>query len=351
MQNIHKIFVIEDNLADFVLLKEALELTDMEINDIKHAHNLNEFEHMIAVTEPDLVFLDLNLSTTRGLDTFLAVFEIIPEIPVIILSGQQDATLALDAIKAGAQDYLIKGEFDDKLLNKTIQYSVERKRSRQRLENERNLQKKMVLKANLEGQENERNQIGRELHDNINQMLASIKLLTGSYITNYKVNNQLLTQSLKITEDCIEEIRRLSSSLVSPKTNALGLKESTQGLCDILTSTQAIDISINIPGETVSRLSEQETLFLYRIIQEQLNNIMKHAKASNVWINMHEEDNKIVLAIKDNGQGFDITEKRHGIGLHNMQNRVEILNGEFIINTSPGNGCELKVILQETQNN
>jgi signal transduction histidine kinase len=95
----------------------------------------------------------------------------------------------------------------------------------------------------------------------------------------------------------------------------------------------------------VKKLDNDQQLTLYRITQEQVNNILKHAMAKTVCISLNEEDEEAVLIISDDGMGFDITGKKQGIGLSNMKSRAELLNGRFFISSEPGLGCMLKVTL------
>ena len=91
-------------------------------------------------------------------------------------------------------------------------------------------------------------------------------------------------------------------------------------------------------------LSDKMKLTIYRIVQEQVTNIIKHANAKEVIIEIYQDKGALVLTIKDDGVGFDVSSKRNGVGLQNISSRAELLDGEVIINSSPGNGCELQVI-------
>src|SRR5688572_12381384 len=124
-----KILVVEDNPADFILLKENIFLSKIAVTDIQLIDTLEGAIEQLAQFKPDLVFLDLYLPDSSGLDSFNTLKEYATGCAVIILSGLSDTNTALEAITLGAQDYLAKGEFDEKLLAKTITYSIERKRN------------------------------------------------------------------------------------------------------------------------------------------------------------------------------------------------------------------------------
>src|SRR5689334_17726633 len=124
-----KILVIEDNYADFLLLRETMILARFSSSNIFMAETLEAGIAELEKHKPDLIFLDLHLPDSAGLDTFIQLRQYVASSAVIILSGLSDTSIALEAITQGAQDYLVKGEFDFKLLDKAIRYSIERKRS------------------------------------------------------------------------------------------------------------------------------------------------------------------------------------------------------------------------------
>ncbi len=123
------ILVIEDNPADFFLFKELIYGTSLKIEKISNSTNLSKAIYDLNDEQFDLVFLDLTLPDSEGLDSFLAINEVAGNIPIIVLSGMVDEKLALEIVKKGAQDFLIKGNFDHSLLDKSIRYSIERKKN------------------------------------------------------------------------------------------------------------------------------------------------------------------------------------------------------------------------------
>jgi signal transduction histidine kinase len=112
-------------------------------------------------------------------------------------------------------------------------------------------------------------------------------------------------------------------------------------------SAQKIEVSFNHAGIDESKLDYGLKLTLYRMVQEQVNNILKYADATKVDITIKENDKKLILTIADNGRGFDPTTKRKGIGLNNIINRADVFNGKVDIQTSPGKGCVVKVVFDK----
>lgn len=146
---------------------------------------------------------------------------------------------------------------------------------------------------------------------------------------------------------CINEIRTLSKSLAPPSLNDYGLVEAITELIENIRLTKTFNIDLNIKLDSINKFNNLQQLYIYRIIQEQLNNIIKHANASNVLVELLENSESVDLIIRDDGKGFNPKEKSNGIGLTNIQNRAELLNGSLQIISAPNKGCLLKVMIVE----
>ena len=213
----------------------------------------------------------------------------------------------------------------------------------QSLSDERIKKQKELTNATILGQEKERTEIGRELHDNINQLLTAIKLYLNAAAAQPSIKDEMIRRSIESLSKCIEEIRKLSSSLVPPSIDADSFTEVIKELAEPIKLTTPLNINYNIDNANTNALTDLQQLNVYRIIQEHLNNILKHANAKNIAINMQNEDDQIVLSIKDDGQGFDVTVRRHGIGFNNIQSRAELLDGKMKVLSKLGKGCLLVV--------
>lgn len=129
MQMVQSILVIEDNEGDFFLIKEALEAGGIKTGEIINVSNFNHVRQRATTISPSLIFLDLVMPDSYGLPALAEINQLFPASPIIIISGLNDLQLALDALQRGAQDYLVKGEFDEAMLARSIQYSIERKKN------------------------------------------------------------------------------------------------------------------------------------------------------------------------------------------------------------------------------
>jgi len=201
---------------------------------------------------------------------------------------------------------------------------------------------KMIIRAVLQAEERERNIIGQELHDNVNQILASAKLYLSMAETDEELRETLIKNSLKYIEDAIQEIRSLSKSQVTPL-KIINLQELVEDLLNEFDQKASIRTNFNYNVSKNVVVDEDLKLNIYRVIQEQLNNVLKHSSAEKVSVSVEGINGWLKVKIEDDGKGFLLDKRRNGIGIANMTNRVESYNGQIKIDTSPGKGCVVDV--------
>ena len=198
----------------------------------------------------------------------------------------------------------------------------------------------MVIKV----QEKERTRIGHELHDNVNQILSTTKLFVDMLNPSGSEEKQIKAKSLEYLMVAIEEIRKLSKELVVPQLKGNGLIDSIAALIDDIHLSDVIKIRFTHDNE-IDMLSPGKKITLFRIVQEQLKNILKYSKARQAEIYLQCRDDVAQLTIKDNGIGFDSKQTQRGIGLSNIYERTRFYDGQVDITTSPGKGCILSVTI------
>jgi PAS domain S-box-containing protein len=204
---------------------------------------------------------------------------------------------------------------------------------------------KSIAQAVVNAQENERAEIGKELHDNVNQILSTAKLYLELAKTDTAQKEVLIKKSADSIFTAINEIRHISKALVPPSVKDLGLIESINDLVESLHMTTPLKVNFIHLGEFEKSLDDKHKLMLFRIIQEQVSNVLKHAEAGRLTIDLAVGNKHINLSIVDNGKGF-LLEKvkfKKGVGLTNIESRVHLFNGKVSINTAPGKGCKLVV--------
>ncbi len=218
---------------------------------------------------------------------------------------------------------------------------TEKKLLEQELLDQKVQEQKKITRAMIKAQEKERNRIGQELHDNVNQILVGTKMfLTHAGEKDAKVL-ALIKYPLELIDSTIREIRALSTTQVTPLRN-IHLQELIQSLLNDFIKNTSVETEF-IYAVPANLIDDDLKLNIYRIMQEQINNIIKHAHPKNVRIVMEADGNAINIAVTDNGKGFDTAKKRKGIGISNMINRVESFNGQVSIESSPGKGCRINI--------
>ncbi len=213
------------------------------------------------------------------------------------------------------------------------------KESLERLKKEKEA-KRLKLAAQIEGAEKERVRVSRELHDGLGQMLNVVKMNTRSLVEDNSVKEKLV----ELIDASIDESHKISENLMPSKLQIFDLKSSLEDLCyNYESSNFKIDFTTNIKeGEL-----EEIKINIYRIVQEALNNIQKHAKAKNVSVQFYIKKNVIWLSVEDDGIGFDLekvkteTGKNNSHGLLNMIDRVKSMGGSIDIDSNSKFGTNI----------
>lgn len=210
-------------------------------------------------------------------------------------------------------------------------------------------QEKQLLAADamLKGQEEERRRLSRDLHDGLGGMLSGIKQSLVVIKNNPEmpeVNANALSRSIESMDQSINEMRRLARNLMPEALLKFGLKDALQDFCDYLNSSAQLNIQYQTFG-IEERIPEAQEVIVFRIVQELLNNVVKHAKASAVILQLLRDGQRFSLTVEDNGVGMQNStlEKAQGIGWTNIRSRVDYLNGQMDIRSKPGQGTSINI--------
>ena len=226
----------------------------------------------------------------------------------------------------------------------SMQDITEKKQLEKRVLKQELDRQKLVAQAVVDAQEKERAEIGKELHDNVNQILSTAKLYLELARSDEKERLSLISRSAENIFNAINEIRAISRSLVPPSIGDLGIIESINDLIENVRATKQLHAEFYYTPGIEVLINEKQQLMLFRIIQEQVNNVLKHAEASNLIIELMIDANIVDLTISDNGKGFDKeNNKKRGVGLSNIASRTELFNGYVNLITAPGKGCTLNI--------
>jgi len=240
----------------------------------------------------------------------------------------------------------IKGPDDQLMGYVSIYRDITLQKNLEKMLVEEEVQKKReIIKAIMEAQEKERKEISSELHDNVNQILSTCKLFL-EIARNNPADARFIDGCYQNIQMVIEEIRNISHNLTPYTLKDLGLAAAVHDIVQKINQSGKLSIRLlsfqNLKEEA---LSPDIKLAIFRIIQEKINNVLKHAHATELNIDLSVYDEKIRVVLTDNGRGFDEKAIKRGMGLNNIQNRVEYYKGTFHLKTAPGEGCELRIEL------
>ncbi|MES1216547.1 MAG: PAS domain S-box protein [Bacteroidota bacterium] len=224
----------------------------------------------------------------------------------------------------------------------TLDITEKKKLEEELLEQQRKEQLKITATA-LEAQEKERNAIGQEMHDNINQILVGTKMILARIKNKPEETGELVTSSITHLQMAIEENRRIAHELVAPDFEDTSLIDPITNLADSMLKTAGLDTYIDSSRLLESQLNDELKLTIYRIAQEQCTNIVKYAKATMVNITLSTADGFFKMIISDDGKGMEAGKKTDGIGLRNIKGRLSIFNGIANIITAPDKGFTLEI--------
>lgn len=206
--------------------------------------------------------------------------------------------------------------------------------------------KKEIAEATVQGQEYEKINISRELHDNVNQILMSAKLFMEMAVKRPDETYELIDKAIEYQMMALQEIRKLSHSMNSANIKRFRLKKSVGNIVENMKLLKGLNVKFSCGRQVENKLTDDQKLMLFRVIQEQTNNIIKYAQgARSVQIKISDVDNFIHMLIIDDGKGFDVTTiNEKGIGFINIRSRAEAHNGEVNIISAPEKGCTLELL-------
>jgi signal transduction histidine kinase len=297
--------------------------------------------------KPDLILLDVMMPGMDGFEVCrrIRATPALAEVPILILTALDDRDSLLRGIEAGADDFLTKPA-DRRELVARVRTILRLNRYHTLLEQRENIQ--VMAERVVAAQEEERQRISRELHDDLGQALTTHLLALRNLQEDLTLPVEHLFERLQsLYEQSYEisiKVRRIAQDLRPPVLDALGLKVAMQTYCAEFTRRTGLPVIFEADA-TLPRLADTHNISLYRVLQEALTNVVKHAQASQVWVELSTDDEHVILTVQDNGTGFtaDSTEKpaSNGIGLAGLRERITIAGGTVNISSAPKRGTVL----------
>jgi signal transduction histidine kinase len=201
--------------------------------------------------------------------------------------------------------------------------------------------KQLLGSTIIKAQENERNRWAEELHDNVSQLLTVTNLYLSNTDVSTEKNISMIDLAKQMVKEAQQEIRLLSAAIKPPQFSLMTLQQSIEKLISNIHRVKQINIQLHTDEFHESKMKDEQMLMIYRIIQEQLNNIIKYAEAKDIEITLGLQKEQVQILIHDNGKGFDKQQVKAGLGFRNIQTRLLLFNGQMNVESSPGNGCSL----------
>jgi signal transduction histidine kinase len=203
------------------------------------------------------------------------------------------------------------------------------------------------IKAMVAAQEQERKRISRDLHDDVGTKLSALNLFLSSLqkkatTTNNDEIRSLACSSKQFIQDAMYDIRRLLLNLSPTILEDFGYTAAVEALVNKINETKQLHFDLIVFGIN-QRLKKEYELALYRITQELVNNVLKHAEAKHVSLQIRQTDGKITLMMEDDGKGFDINAHKDGYGLNNLASRTKLMQGTMTIDSRPGKGTSVMI--------
>ncbi len=226
-------------------------------------------------------------------------------------------------------------------------YNRYKLKQKELFQKEINKQQELRSKAIIEAEEKERMRIALELHDGVGQQLSAVKLNMSSLQSNLKLEDEhqktMMQNALDLIDDSVKEVRSVSHSMMPNALLKSGLALAVREFLNRISHTDNLKIELDINGLNERLESTMETV-LFRVLQELVNNIIKHSQATVVNIQIIRHNDELTLMIEDNGIGFDLNKvMEKGIGLKNIQSRIEYLNGNVNFDSRPEKGTTVSI--------
>jgi two-component system, NarL family, sensor kinase len=205
----------------------------------------------------------------------------------------------------------------------------------------------LVVNSLLKGQEEERGRMARDLHDGLGGLLSGVKFSMHHMKDNLIVTNEnmaVFERSLDLIDTSIAELRRIAHNMMPEGLVSYGLDEALKQYCSSINTNGMLQVTYQSVGLS-NRMADAVEITAYRIIQELLNNVLKHASATEAMVQVIRDEARLNIVVEDNGRGFDMKslDEKKGAGWVNIRARVEYLKGQLELNSEPGKGTQVNI--------
>jgi signal transduction histidine kinase len=344
-----RILLLEDNAPHAELVEHFLRTSGLKFQ-LTRVETREGFLEQIEQHPPDMILSDYALPTFDGYTALAIAKEKVPNIPFIFVTGTMGEEVAIETLKNGATDYVLKTRLArlGPAVHRALRETADR-RERQRAEDKlrRSLDQLRALTSYLQYvREEERTRIAREVHDELGQALTGLKLdmswLAARVVRNAKPVQAKVKTMVDHIDETIQTVRRIATELRPGILDSLGLVAALEWQANEFQSRTGIPCQV-VSSVDDSQLPQQIATVFFRIYQETLTNIIRHARASRVDVHLVADSGALVLTVKDNGRGISEEEiaNTRSIGLVGMRERAMLVAGEISLQGAPGKGTTM----------
>jgi signal transduction histidine kinase len=342
---------LEDNLNDASLIRHTLKAGGLPC-EVTRVENRAEYRAALEQGGLDLVLADYSIPSFDGMSALELVRQRFPDLPFILVSGTVGEERAIESLKSGATDYVLKGRLSRLVpaVQRAIQEAEHRaERRRAEAAREEYSRKLQALSRRLvEAQETERRHIARELHDEIGQALTVAQVNLQAVLPEVGTDSlqHRLQECLGAVEHVLEQVHDISLNLRPSILDDLGLEAALRWYIQrqaALADWKAEFIAAPLPKRLDSGIETE----CFRIVQEALTNVVRHARAKNVTVELRRTDGQLELWVRDDGVGFEVNSSRDNavlgasLGLLSMEERAALAGGGLEIKSKCGRGTEI----------
>ncbi len=340
------VLIVDDDQGLLILMGEVLRAEGYEVAEADSGAAAIE---CIRAQRPELMLLDLKLRDVGGQTLIKRLREVASPVPFIVVTGQGDEKVAVEVMKEGALDYLMKDTSLLELLPAVVKHAlmaVERDRALAEAE----LVRQRLEREILEVSEREQRRIGEDLHDGLGQQLTAIEMMCAVLKTDIAEHQPNLLEQVNqigaVLREAISHTRSMARGLVPVKDEPDALWASLLELTERTTSLGRLKCTFDCP-DIVLVDDNVVAGHLYRIAQEAMNNAVKYSRATDVVVRLGRQDERLELSIADNGRGLSKA-KSAGMGLQVMKHRAEVIGGTLTIESRSGKGVTVTCTLPAT---
>jgi signal transduction histidine kinase len=351
LKNEIRILLLEDNTTDADLVRHALRMGGLDFSWAQ-VDNKADFVQQLEQFVPDLILADFSLPSLDGYTALDLARDICADVPFIFVTGTLGEEVAIETLKKGATDYVLKHRLSRLVpsVHRALREAEGRKERKHTEEQLRESHAQLrALSVHLQYvREQERMRIAREVHDELGQSLTGLKLqltwMAGRLPKDLKSLHKKIHAMADSIDGTIHSIRRIATELRPGLLDTAGLPAALEWQAIEFQKQTGIECCVGVAMRGSTLNQDLNTAF-FRIFQETLTNIIRHANATKVEVRLFEAAQHFILEVKDNGRGISESEIQNtkSIGLVGMRERAALLGGEVRWRGHPGKGTTVSV--------